>query len=474
MFNNSYVKLPAQFFERVNPTPVRAPKLIKLNVPLASELGLDVDWLQSDEGIAMLAGNFVPAGAEPIACVYAGHQFGGFSPQLGDGRAILLGELIGKNGRRDVQLKGAGQTPYSRRGDGRSVLGPVLREYIMSEAMFALGIPTTRALACVITGEGVLRETVMPGGVFTRIAASHIRIGTFQFFAAKGDYDAVKVLADYVIERHYPEAALAENPYAALLNSVIAKHAELVAKWLNIGFIHGVMNTDNMSVSGETIDYGPCAFMDAYDPATVFSSIDKHGRYAYANQPRIAQWNLARLAEALMPFLGADEQQAMSEAQAAIDGFSATFEAAYFGGLRAKLGLFSIEAGDEELIRDLLVLLGEKKQDYTLFFRYLCNFSAGAIEGFEGWMVRWSERGGREQQSQDERVKLMKSCNPCYIPRNYLMEEMISAAVERDDYAPFEELLEVVAKPYEERAEFARYADKPEAGAGRYYTFCGT
>jgi serine/tyrosine/threonine adenylyltransferase len=474
MFNNTYSKLPAHFFERVLPTPVPAPQLIKLNVPLAQELGLDTDWLQTNEGIAMLAGNFVPQGAELIACVYAGHQFGHFSPKLGDGRAILLGELIDVHGnRRDMQLKGAGQTPYSRRGDGRAALGSVLREYIMSEAMFALGIPTSRALACVTTGEGVVRETVLPGAVFTRIAASHIRIGTFQYFAAQGDIEAVKTLADYAIARHYPDVALAQNPYAALLNGVITRQAELVAKWLNIGFIHGVMNTDNMSISGETIDYGPCAFMDVYDPATVFSFIDKNGRYAYANQPRIAQWNLARFAETLMPLLGS-ETQAMGVAQSAINGFVSVFEAAYFGGLRAKLGLLKIEVDDEQLIRDLLVLLAENRQDYTIFFRTLCENDVSVAQGFENWILRWRERAARETQDQQTRIALMKSVNPCYIPRNYLMEEMISAAIERDDYTPFEQLLLVLAKPYEERAEFARYADKPKIFEGQYNTYCGT
>src|SRR5258707_221043 len=341
-FQNTYAALPANFFARVAPTPVVSPRLIKLNRPLAIHLGLDPDLLSSPEGTEILAGKRVPDGADPIAMAYAGHQFGHFVPQLGDGRAILLGEVIDADGvRRDIQLKGSGPTPFSRRGDGRAALGPVLREYIVSEAMAALGIPTTRSLAAVITGENVIRETLLPGAVLTRVAASHIRVGTFQFFAARGDTDGVRQLADHAINRHYPDAAKAERPYHALLAGVMARQADLVARWLLVGFIHGVMNTDNSSISGETIDYGPCAFMDDYDPAQVFSSIDEQGRYAYANQPRIALWNLTRLAECLLPLFSDDTDKAIEQAQLTLGEFAEKFTAAYQAGLRAKLGLFT-------------------------------------------------------------------------------------------------------------------------------------
>src|SRR6186713_2461485 len=345
-FQNTYSALPANFFVRVAPTPVAAPRLIKLNRALAVQLGLDPDLLSTPEGAEILSGKRVPEGADPIAMAYAGHQFGHFVPQLGDGRAILLGEVIDKDGvRRDIQLKGSGPTPFSRRGDGRAALGPVLREYIVSEAMFALGIPTTRSLAAVVTGEHVIRETALPGAVLTRVASSHIRVGTFQFFAARGETEGVRKLADHVIARHYPDIGMAERPYHALLERVVARQADLVARWLLVGFIHGVMNTDNMSIAGETIDYGPCAFMDAYDPATVFSSIDQHGRYAYANQPRIAGWNLTRLAETLLPLLADDEKQAIAQAEEVLGGFAPAFEAAFLAGLRKKVGLFTERDG---------------------------------------------------------------------------------------------------------------------------------
>src|SRR3954453_15769954 len=354
-FQNSYSALPDSFFARVAPTPVTAPRLIKLNRPLAVQLGLDPDVLETPEGAEILAGKTVPAGADPIAMAYAGHQFGNFVPQLGDGRAILLGEVIDTDGlRRDIQLKGSGPTPFSRRGDGRAALGPVLREYIVSEAMAALGIPTTRSLAAVVTGEQVVRETLLPGAVLTRVASSHIRLGTFQYFAARSDVAGVRRLADHVIARHYPDIANAERPYHALLEAVIGRQAELVARWLLVGFIHGVMNTDNTSISGETIDYGPCAFMDAYDPATVFSSIDEMGRYAYSNQPSIAQGNLARFAETLLPLLGEDEDQALTAAKAAIGSFAPSFNAAYQSGLQRKIGLAVEREGDAALIHDLL------------------------------------------------------------------------------------------------------------------------
>src|SRR3954470_3653301 len=379
-FQNTYSALPANFFARVAPTPVSSPKLIKLNRQLAVHLGLDPDRLASPEGVEILAGKRLPDGADPIAMAYAGHQFGHFVPQLGDGRAILLGEVIDRDGvRRDIQLKGSGPTPFSRRGDGRAALGPVLREYIVSEAMFALGIPTTRSLAAVVTGEHVIREPALPGAVLTRVASSHIRVGTFQFFAVRRDTDAIRRLADHVIARHYPELLGAERPYHALLGGVVARQADLVARSVLVGFIHGVMNTDNSSISGETIDYGPCAFMDSYNPAQVFSSIDEMGRYAYANQPRIALWNLTRLAECLLPLFSDDQEKAVAEAQSALGQFAEKFDAAYQAGLRRKLGLFSARDDDPELANDLLKAMAENQADFTLTFRGLGDAAAGAV-----------------------------------------------------------------------------------------------
>ena len=365
------------FFARLAPSPVRAPRLVRVNDALAEQLGLDPERLASPDGVAVLAGNRVPDGAEPLAMAYAGHQFGQWVPQLGDGRAILLGEVIDRDGtRRDIQLKGSGHTPFSRAGDGRAALGPVLREYIVGEAMAALGIPTTRALAAVTTGEQVAREKLLPGAVLVRVAQSHVRVGTFQFFAAREDEEALRLLADYVIERHYPDAARSDNPYRALYDAVIARQADLVARWLLIGFIHGVMNTDNMSIAGETIDYGPCAFMDAYHPDTVYSSIDHAGRYAYANQPYIAQWNLAVLAQSLLPLLAESEDAAVAEAQDAINQYPKLFESAHLAGLRAKLGLTQEQDGDKELAKDLLACMAQNKADFTLTFRRLCDLAA--------------------------------------------------------------------------------------------------
>src|SRR5260221_3697098 len=376
-FQNTYAALPDNFFARVAPTPVASPTLIKLNRGLATHLGLDPDRLASPEGVAILAGKQIPDGADPIAMAYAGHQFGHFVPQLGDGRAILLGEVIDADGvRRDIQLKGSGPTPFSRRGDGRAALGPVLREYIVSEAMAALGIPTTRSLAAVVTGESVMRETPLPGAVLTRVASSHIRVGTFQYFAARGDTEGVRRLADHVIGRHYPHLADADRPFHALLEAVIARQADLVARWLLIGFIHGVMNTDNTSIAGETIDYGPCAFMDHYDPAMVFSSIDEQGRYAYANQPRIALWNLTRFAECLLPLFSDEQDKAISEAQSALGDFAETFNAAYQAWLRRKLRLFAARDGDAALAQDLLDAMAKNQADFTLTFRRLSDAAA--------------------------------------------------------------------------------------------------
>lgn len=485
-FQNSYSALPDSFFARVAPTPVAAPRLIKLNRPLAVQLGLDPDLLETPEGAEILAGKTVPAGADPIAMAYAGHQFGNFVPQLGDGRAILLGEVIDTNGiRRDIQLKGSGPTPFSRRGDGRAALGPVLREYIVSEAMFALGIPTTRSLAAVITGEPVIRETVLPGAVLTRVASSHIRVGTFQFFAPRRDTDAIRRLADHVIVRHYPDLLHAERPYHALLAGIVARQADLVARWLLVGFIHGVMNTDNSSISGETIDYGPCAFMDAYNPSQVFSSIDEMGRYAYANQPRIALWNLTRLAECLLPLFSDEQEQAVEQAQEILGAFPEIFSKAYQAGLRRKVGLFTERDGDEALIQDLLDAMAKNQADFTLTFRKLGNAAGGEAAddaraqfmdpaAFDEWAKRWHARTALEPQSATERQAAMNAINPMFIPRNHRVEAVIQAAVNNDNYAPFEELMKVLAKPFDDQLDYAAYADPPLPDQRVLQTFCGT
>lgn len=487
-FNHSYAGLPGHFYARQSPTPVAAPRLIKLNDKLARHLGLDPAALRTPEALAVFAGNAVPENADPLAMAYAGHQFAGFVPQLGDGRAILLGEVIDDDGkRRDIQLKGAGPTPYSRRGDGRAALGPVLREYILSEAMWALGIPTTRALAAVTTGEHVLREEPLPGGVFTRVAASHIRVGTFQFFAARGDVAGLKQLADYVIARHYPDAARDPQPYRALLDNVIRRQASLIARWMLVGFIHGVMNTDNCSIAGETIDYGPCAFMDTYNPETVFSSIDQQGRYAYAHQPGIAHWNLARFGETLLPLLAEDSDKALAIANESLGTFRDRYVSALTGGLRRKLGLFTEEAGDSELAQDLLNAMADGQADFTLTFRRLGEAAADPaadaevrrlfgekLQSFDAWLPRWRDRLSRESQDGADRQAAMNAVNPLYIPRNHRVELALAAAAEREDYAPFEELLAVLAKPYEERPEFAAYAEPAPADQGVYRTFCGT
>lgn len=487
VFDNSFARLPDAFFSRLPPTPVKAPKLIRINELLARELGLDPKKLASEEGVQILAGNKVANSSEPLAMAYAGHQFGGFVPQLGDGRALLLGELIDINGvRKDVQLKGSGQTPYSRQGDGRAALGPVLREYILSEAMSAIGIPTTRALAAVVTGEPVWRETPLPGAVLTRVAKSHIRIGTFQFFSARGDTKMVKRLADYVIARHYPSALEANNPYRALLDAVIQQQANLVAQWMHIGFIHGVMNTDNMSISGETIDYGPCAFMDAYHPATVYSSIDRRGRYAYGNQPNIAQWNLARLAEALSPLFADDESAALGEAQDAIDSYPAHFESAYTEGVVRKIGLTGNESKDSSLGQELLALMTENHADFTLTFRQLCNAQMehqGAEAArqlfddpvkFDEWVTKWHARLRDDKCDPLARRDRMRKMNPAFIPRNHLVEEIIVAAVEQNDFAPFEQLLSIVTRPFEDQPENRDYAKPPRPEQIVHQTFCGT
>ncbi len=489
-FENTYARLPERFYARVKPTPVAAPRLVKLNVELAQKLGLDPQALAGPEGGAILAGNCVAEGAEPLSLAYAGHQFGHFVPQLGDGRAILLGEVIGADGvRYDIQLKGAGPTPFSRRGDGRAALGPVLREYIVSEAMAALGVPTTRALAAATTGDQVFRETVLPGAVFTRVAASHLRVGTFQYFAARGDTEGTRILADYAIARHYPEASESKRPYRALLDGVIARHASLVAQWMLLGFIHGVMNTDNTSISGETLDYGPCAFMEAYDPDKVFSSIDLQGRYAYGNQPDAAHWNLARLAEALLPLLEQEEgsaEAAMASAHAALAGFGPRFEAVRDAGLRRKLGFFTEREGDATLAQDLLDRMASNRADLTLTFRRLCDAAAGP-EGdlkaralfadpgaYDSWAVLWHRRLEEESFSENERVAAMRMENPAFIPRNHIVEAVLQAAITRQDFQPFEELLDVVSHPYEDRRGLERYAVPARPEECVRQTFCGT
>jgi uncharacterized protein YdiU (UPF0061 family) len=486
-FDNSYLHLPERFYQKQDPTPVRAPQLVRVNAGLAETLGLDPAFLASPEGVEVLAGNQVPPGAAFVALAYAGHQFGQFVPQLGDGRAILLGEVVGRDGRRrDLQLKGSGPTRFSRRGDGRAALGPVLREYIVSEAMAALGVPTTRALAAVTTGEMVQRETPLPGAVLTRVAASHIRVGTFQYFAARGDVEALRLLADHAIARHYPQAAEATQPYHALLEAVVAAQAGLVAQWLLVGFIHGVMNTDNTAISGETIDYGPCAFMDAYDPSTVFSSIDYYGRYAYANQPPIAQWNLARLAEAMLPLLDEDEEAAVTSARQALASFAPRFEETWLQGMRRKLGLQTAQDGDAALVQDLLDRMAANKADFTLTFRGLCgaavdprgDAAVGTLfaepVAYEAWALRWRQRLEAEAVPPEARGAAMRAANPLYIPRNHQVEAALSAAVTRSDFAPFETLLDVLSRPYKERQGLEPFTLPPEPSERVQQTFCGT
>ena len=487
-FDNTYARQPDRFYARVAPTKVREPRLVKINRALAELLSLDVAALASPEGAQLLAGNTLPPGADPIALAYAGHQFGGFSRQLGDGRAILLGEVVGTDGkRRDIQLKGSGRTPFSRGGDGRAALGPVLREYLVSEAMAALGIPTTRALAAVTTGEHVFRdEGPLPGAVLTRVAASHLRVGTFEYFAARDDGEALAALAKYALARHYPATAGSGNDALALLEGVIDAQAHLVALWLGVGFVHGVMNTDNTSISGETIDYGPCAFLDEYDPKKKFSSIDRGGRYAFANQPGIAQWNLTRLAEALLPLLHDEEEEAARLATARLEGFTAKFEAAYRQVMRAKLGLAREEEGDASLAADLLSRLASNHVDYTIFFRALCAAGESAdadaevaasfanAGAFHEWAERWRARLAREELEPQARAAAMRRTNPAFIPRNHRVEEMIQSAVKKSDFAPFDRLLAVLARPYDDQPEHAELARPPLPEERVQATFCGT
>lgn len=476
---HTYAQLPEIFHERLAPVPVREPRMVVFNRPLAKSLGLDDEVLARAEGAVIFAGNQLPDGARPLAMAYAGHQYGYFT-KLGDGRAILLGEQITPDGERfDIQLKGSGPTPFSRGGDGRAPLGPMLREYIISEAMHALGIPTTRSLAVVTTGETVYREERLPGAVLARVAASHIRVGTFEWAAARGDKNELQALADHTLRRHFPELADSESPYFALLEAVIERQAVLVAKWLTVGFIHGVMNTDNMALCGETIDYGPCAFMDAYDPATVFSSIDHYGRYAYANQPDIAQWNLARLSEALLPLLHPDRQRAIELANEAIEGYQARFKSHWLSGMRAKLGLFTDEVDDTALIESLLEWMGRKSADFTNTFRALSaekltDDALLADADFHEWHARWQARLRRQPQPLDAAVELMRAHNPAFIPRNHKVDEALNAATERGDLEVFQRLLEVLAKPYDHSHDRTEYSAPPAPGKRAYQTFCGT
>lgn len=478
-FDNSYARLSDTFYASIGLHPVSDPKIVIFNEPLAKELGLDSNELQSKEGVEILAGNKAPEGSFPMAQAYAGHQFGYFT-MLGDGRALLYGEqMTPENERVDIQLKGAGRTPFSRGGDGRAALGPMLREYIISEAMHGLGIPTTRSLAVVSTGEKIIRETDLPGAILTRVAASHIRVGTFQFVANWGSYEDLQSLASYTIIRHYTDIPNSDNQYLYLLQEVIKKQAELIAKWQLVGFIHGVMNTDNMAISGESIDFGPCAFMDTYHPETVFSSIDTKGRYAYGNQPKMGLWNLARFAETLVPLLDDDEEKAIEIAQGQISQYMPQFEKNWLDGMRAKLGLFDEEEQDKELADELLDLMQRNRADYTNTFRALTigqheNSPLHGNEGFEEWLQKWEERRGRQTQSVEESTELMKNSNPSIIPRNHRVEEALEAAVNDGDLSVLERLLAALADPYDYSTEFEEYCTVPEKRERPYRTFCGT
>jgi uncharacterized protein YdiU (UPF0061 family) len=487
-FSNSYADLPERFFACLPPSPVKRPTLIRVNEQLAEQLGLDPMSLRHSSGIEVLSGNRVPDGAKPLAMVYAGFQFGGWVPQLGDGRAILLGEIVDRVGvRRDIQLKGAGPTPFSRMGDGRAGLGPVLREYIVSEAMAALGVPTTRSLAAVLTGEEIRRETLLPGAVLTRVAASHVRIGTFQYFAARHDVEALELLADYVIKRHFPSAASAEEPYLAFLRAVIDRQAFLIANWQLLGFIHGVMNTDNMSISGETIDYGPCAFMDVFHPETVYSSIDRMGRYAYCNQPSVAHWNLAGLGQTLLPLVIGNNDDAVAKVTEIVNTFPKRFQDYYVSRLCRKLGLIKIAEGDDELAQNLLSCMIKGRADFTLTFRRLCDLKKAPTDvddslrklfddgsGLDQWLLDWRQRLSVEQRPDLDRSVDMCCVNPAFIPRNHLVERVIRSAEDHEDVSLFHELMEVLAAPYEDQPGRELYSNPPKFNEIVKQTFCGT
>ncbi len=467
-FDNSYARLPERFYTRQAPAPVKKPELIIVNKALADTLDIPPEYLTAD----ILTGNRVPDGAEPLAQAYSGHQFGNWAGQLGDGRAILLGEVVGAEGRRDIVFKGAGRTPWSRGGDGRAWLGPVLREYLVSEAMHALGVPTTRALGAATTGESVQRERAFPGAVLTRVASSHIRVGTFQHFAAAGDREALEILTDYTIRRHYPDA----DGALGLLGAVLRAQADLVARWMGLGFIHGVMNTDNMALSGETIDYGPCAFMDGFDPARVFSSIDHMGRYAWNAQPNMAHWNLARLAEALLPLIDPDENAAIKAAEQVLEGFGPAFEAAWLATFRAKIGLTTQEPGDRALIQGLLARMAGCRADFTATFRALAGGNAAEHVtdpgAWDSWAPDWQARLTREPDP-DGAPARMRAANPAFIPRNHQVEAMIQAAL-TGDFAPFHRLLAVLSRPFDDQPEAADLARPPAPDEEVRQTFCGT
>lgn len=478
-FDNTYSRLPDRFFERVRPASVPAARLLRVNAALAVELGIDPEWLESAQGEAVLAGNDLPEGAEPIAQAYAGHQFGGWAPQLGDGRAVLLGEVIDREGqRRDLQLKGAGRTPWSRGGDGKSPLGPVLREYVVSEAMGALGVPATRALAAVATGEEVRRETSRPGGILTRVAASHIRVGTFQYFHARDDREALRLLGEHVIARHYPELVGQEHPWMALLAAVLKRQASLVANWMQLGFVHGVMNTDNMTVSGETIDFGPCAFLDTFSFGKVFSSIDRGGRYAWDQQPVIAHWNLVRFAETLLPLVNGGEEEKVEAAEHVLAGFEGHFQEAYYRGFADKLGLRKVESHTGSWIRSTLELLALQNVDFTRFFTALGEATQGREadlrsefedqELVDEWLAEWGALSGNEPD-----FDRMGACNPRRIPRNHRVEEAIEAA-ETQDFAPFNRLVDGLMRPFEKDPRFTDLENSPRPEQCINETFCGT
>ena len=478
-FDNTYARLPESLFSFVNPEPVPAPRAVVINEQLTGLLGLSAEALKAEAGVAILAGNANPPGGLPLAQAYAGHQFGHFT-MLGDGRAILLGEQITPSGQRyDLQLKGSGRTPYSRGGDGKATLGPMLREYIISEAMNGLRIPTTRSLSVVSTGEKIYRETALPGAVLARVAKSHLRVGTFQYAAGRGNDKELKLLADYAIERHYPEANRETNKYLAFFKAVIGSQASLISQWMLVGFIHGVMNTDNMTISGETIDYGPCAFMDVFDPTTVFSSIDHHGRYAYANQPKIAAWNLARFAETLLPLLDTDQEKARDMAEGALKDFSAQYDEHFLHGMRRKLGITSAKDQDKILVRDLLRLMSEHKADYTntfldLTFQRFDQSELCRSADFVKWKARWEERRNQDPGGVEQGQELMKTSNPAVIPRNHRVEEALRPAVQAGDYGPLRKLLQILENPFAHSVEQEEFATPPEPNAPPYRTFCGT
>jgi uncharacterized protein YdiU (UPF0061 family) len=491
-FDNTFARELAPLYQPWQATTAPDPQLLVLNEQLAAELCVDPAELRTPEGVAVLVGNAVPEGAEPLAQAYAGHQFGGYSPRLGDGRALLLGEIVDEHGRRrDLQLKGSGRTPFARGGDGLAAVGPMLREYVIGEAMHALGIPTTRALAVVATGGEVARETMLPGAVLSRVAASHLRVGTFEYASANGGPELVRLLADYAIERHHPAAAQADNPYLSLLEHVMDAQAALVARWMAVGFIHGVMNTDNVTISGETIDYGPCAFMDAYDPGTVFSSIDHGGRYAYGNQPTITLWNLARLAESMLALLGPDTDTAVRDATELLESFPGRYQDHWLAGMCAKLGLDTAAGGDagagtevdHDLVVDLLGLLGEHRVDFTGAMRSLSAAVRGdeaelrslfpAPAAIDGWVARWADRRSVLGADPATTAARMDRVNPRYIPRNHLVEAALAAASE-GDLAPFRELVEVVTSPFDDQPGRDAYALAAPSDFGPYRTFCGT